>query len=54
MSGNDDEHSRTPRQRDDASTRPISDRMLAFFFVALATALVLVLLSHPAESVCRI
>ena len=41
MSGNDDEHSRTPRQRDDASTRPISDRMLAFFFVALATALVL-------------
>jgi hypothetical protein len=49
---NHDEHLRAPQQREeDASTRPVSDRMLAMFFIALATALVLgyLLLSKLAD-----
>jgi hypothetical protein len=51
MSGNDDEHLRTPQHEDDTSAQPVSNRTLALFFVALATALVLgyLLLSKLAD-----
>jgi hypothetical protein len=53
VSGNDeDEISRSEmEQEDDASARPISDRALAMFFIALAIALVLgyLLLSKLAD-----
>jgi hypothetical protein len=46
-----DQDSRTPEREHDAGTRPVSDRMIAIFFVALATALVLgyLLLSKLAD-----
>jgi hypothetical protein len=53
MSGKDEDRcSRPPPQREhDASRRPVSDRMLAMFFAALAAALVLgyLLLSKLAD-----
>jgi hypothetical protein len=53
VSGKDeDQPSRTPPRREhDANTRPVSDRMLAIFFIALAAALVLgyLLLSKLAD-----
>ena len=51
VSGSDDDHSQTRPHEDDASARPVSDRTLAMFFVALAIALVLgyLLLSKLAD-----
>jgi hypothetical protein len=49
--GSDDDPSNTRQHEDDASARPVSDRALAIFFVALAAALVLgyLLLSKLAD-----
>jgi hypothetical protein len=52
VSEDENQNSRTPPRRDDdASPRPVSDRRLAIFFVALAAALVLgyLLLSKLAD-----
>jgi hypothetical protein len=39
--GSQDHHSHTPQRDEEADARPISNRRLAMFFVALAIALVL-------------